>query len=137
MLSTPIWQVDLEGSELARIEQDGANLVIVLAAARVPGDRQQRGLERTGGHLQGVRLHLLEAHCEGLASAMLGRIDEVSWVCEAGQTRPQTTLTAPSSGATPVRLSLRTALGDTLVVQAQAWRIEWLEGGRFTPSLAC
>jgi len=137
MLSAPLWQVELEGSELARIEQDGANLVIVLAAARVPGDGQQRGLAPTGGHLQGVRLHLLQARCAGLAQAMVGRIDEVSWVCEGGQARPRTTLVVPSGSATPVHLSLRTAWGDTFAVQAQAWRIEWLPGGRFTPSLAC
>lgn len=137
MLSPPLWQIELEGSELARIEQDGANLVIVLAAARVPGDRHQRGLEQTGGHLQGVRLHLLEARCTGPVSALVGRLDEASWACEASPPGLRAPVAVPSSGATPVHLSLRTALGDTLSVQAQAWRIEWMPGGRFTPSLAC
>jgi len=138
MPNTPGWQIELSGSELARVEQHGPDLVIVLAAARVPGDRRKQGQGPIDGHLQGVRLHLLQATWKGCPSAMVGRLDEVTWACgQTGATRPRSSLNAPSSGTTPIRLSLCTALGDHLEVQAQAWRIDLLDGGRFTPSLAC
>lgn len=133
------WRIELEGSELARIEQVGGDMVIVLAAARVPEDQRQRGMGLQGGHLQGVRLRLIQARWEGQACAMVGRLDEVNWAGDrAGAAGPRSTLIAPSSAEMPICLSLRTALGDALVVWAQAWRVEWREdGGRFTPSLAC
>lgn len=138
MQNTPDWQIELEGSELARIEQPGSDMVVVLAAARVPGESRHTGLAPLGGHLQGVRLHLLDASSEGQAREMLGRLDEATWTCgQTGATNRRSRLTVPSSGATPICLVLRSAQGDTLVVRAQAWRIEVLEGGRFTPSLAC
>lgn len=134
----PIWQIELAGSEIARIEQHGNDLVVVLAAARVSGDRRQLDPALSGGHLQGMRWHLLEAHWTGEPSALIGRIDEAAWHQSPSLPAPGVALLiAPSSSGTAIHLTLRTALGDTLEVQAQAWRVELLEGGRFTPSMAC
>ncbi len=124
------WQVELTGSEIARIEQHGSDLTVVLAAARVGGDRRQLDPGLSGGHLQGVRWHLLEASWTGEPSALIGRIDEADWLGGAW-------LSVPSSGTQATLLTLRTALGDHLEVHAKAWRVELLEGGRFTPSMAC
>lgn len=134
----PPWSFELPGSEIARIEQDGSDLIVVLAAARVRGDRRQLDPSLSGGHLRGVRCHLLQAGWTGDPCALIGRIDEADWRGDPHQSAPHgTTLRAPSSGTTAVELNLRTALGDNLVVRALAWRIELLEGSCFTPSLAC
>lgn len=132
------WRIEWIGSEIARVEWDGCDLTMVLAAAQVRGDRRQIDPGRSGGHLQGVRCHLIGATWSGEPAALIGRIDEAEWIDGQATAQPgQASMAVPSSGATAIRLSLRTALGDTLEVQAQAWRIELLEGGRFTPSLAC
>lgn len=134
----PPWSFELPGSEIARIEQDGCDLVVMLAAARVRGDRRQLDPSLSGGHLRGVRCHLLQASWTGDPCALIGRIDEADWRGDPPQADGHgTTLKAPSNGATAIELTLRTALGDALVVRAQAWRIELLEGSCFTPSLAC
>lgn len=137
----PIWQIELPGSEIARIEQSGRSLVVLLSAARVGGDRRLLDPALSGGHLQGVRWHLFEASWTGEPSALLGRIDEAEWA-ERGEGLARATpgplmLSAPASGGEVVRLALRTAMGDTLEVQAQGWRVELVNGGRFTPSMAC
>lgn len=132
------WSFELPGSEIARIEQDGSDLVVVLAAARVSGDRRQLDPSLSGGHLRGVRCHLLQASWTGDPCALIGRIDEADWRGDPPKVaRHGAPLKAPSSGATAIELTLRTALGDALVVRAQAWRIELLDGSCFTPSLAC
>lgn len=139
-MSNPLcWQIELEGSELARIDLLDSAMVIVLAAARVPGDKRQRGSGRQDGHLHGVRLHLVHPRWEGPLAAMIGRIDEASWTClhTSATTGPRGTLSAPSSGTTPICLSLRTALGETLVVHCESWRVEVSAHWRWTPSLAC
>lgn len=134
----PLWSFELPGSEIARIEQSGCDLVVVLAAARVRGDRRQLDPALSGGHLRGVRCHLLQASWTGDPCALIGRIDEADWRGDPPQAAGHgATLKAPSSGATAIELTLRTALGDALVVRAHAWRIELLEGSCFTPSLAC
>ena len=138
MLNANTWQIELEGSELARIELSGADVVIVLAAARVPAGLPGQRDEPASGHLQGVRIHLMASRWEGPAHDLVGRIDEAAWTCEKkGATSLRAPLIAPSSGVTPIRLSLRTALGDTWWVHSQTWRVELLAGCRFTPSLAC
>lgn len=133
------WRIELPGSEIARIETQGQDLVVVLAAARVSGDRRQTDPRLSGGHLLGVRWHLLRSRWTGEPSAMIGRIDEATWLHapSSAQARGDIALIAPSSGDTALQLTLTSALGDTLEVQAQAWRVELLAGGRFTPSLAC
>lgn len=132
------WQIELTGSEIARIEQSGRSLVVVLSAARVGGDRRQLDPALSGGHLQGVRWHLLEASWTGEPSALMGRIDEAEWGEGPARATPGLLmLSAPSSGGEVVRLALRTAMGDTLAVRAQGWRVELIDGGRFTPSMAC
>ncbi len=132
------WQIELTGSEVARIESIGKDLVVVLAAARVSGDRRQLEPALSGGHLQGVRWHLLEATWIGEPAALIGRIDEARW-CQGPSRSSQgdVRLEAPSSGDTLIELALTTALGDTLTLRAQAWRVELTQGGRFSPSLAC
>lgn len=127
------WLIELAGSEIARIEQDKDHLTVVLAAARVSDDRRKLDRCQSGGHLQGVRCHLFSATWSGEPGALIGRIDEAEWVCKPAHAP----LIAPSSGTQAVRLSLRTAWGDALEVHALAWQIELLEGGRFTPSMAC
>lgn len=132
------WQIELPGSEIARIEQSGRSLVVVLSAARVGGDRRQLDPALSGGHLQGVRWHLLEASWTGEPSALMGRIDEAEWGKGSARATPgPMMLSAPSSGGEVVRLALRTAMGDTLEVRAQGWRVELIGGGRFSPSMAC
>jgi hypothetical protein len=132
------WKIELMGSEISRVEQRDSGLVVVLSAARVSGDRSQLDPVLSGGHLQGVCWHLFDASWAGDPSALMGRIDEAQWqAAPSPATHGGTSLNAPSSGTTHVQLTLTTALGDTLVVQAQAWRVELVEGGRFTPSLAC
>lgn len=136
------WSIELAGSEIARIEQHGADLVVVLAAARVGGDRRLLDPARSGGHLLGVRWHLFEASWEGMPSSLIGRIDEAVWHSEP-DARTATgmatgmVLQAPSHGDSPTAMTLRTALGDALSVRAKAWRVELPEGVRFAPSLAC
>ena len=136
------WLIELAGSEIARIEQHGADLVVVLAAARVGGDRRLLDPAHSGGHLLGVRWHLFEASWEGLPFSLIGRIDEAEWRSESGShtaTGMATgmTLQAPSNGDSPTALTLKTALGDALLVWAKAWRVELPADVRFAPSLAC
>lgn len=134
----PAWQIELTGSEVARIDQLGGDLLIVLAAARVHGDRRQLDPALSGGHLQGVQWRLLGASWTGEPSAIIGRIDEADWRHAPSQGAPVgVALRVPSSGDDRTCLTLTSALGDTLVVQARAWRIEWMPGGRFVPSRAC
>lgn len=136
------WLIELTGSEIARIEQHDADLVVVLAAARVGGDRRQLDPTLSGGHVLGVRWHLFEASWEGLPSSLIGRIEEARW---RGDSDAQTvtgmasgmTLKAPSHGDSPIALTLETALGDALLVRAKAWRVELPTDVRFAPSLAC
>lgn len=132
------WLIELVGSEIARVEQHGADLVVVLAAAKVGGDRRQLDPTRSGGHLLGVRWHLIEASWEGLPSSLIGRIDEVEW--RDGSNAHMATsvvLEAPSRGDSPTSLTLKTALGDALLVRAKAWRVELRADARLEPSLAC
>ena len=136
------WSIELAGSEIARIEQHGADLVVVLAAARVGGDRSLLDPARSGGHVLGVRWHLFEASWEGLPSSLIGRIDEADWRSESGSQTATgmatgMVLRAPSRGDSPTALTLRTALGDALLVRAKAWRVELPTEVRFAPSLAC
>lgn len=132
------WLIDLIGSEIAVVEPDGADLVVVLAAAQVRGDRKQLDPARCGGHLLGVRWRLVAARWSGQVSALIGRIDEVEWH-RAGPdsnalARP---LKAPGQSDSPLHLSLRTALGEHLTVQARAWRLELEDGARLAPAMAC
>lgn len=138
MTSDVSWLIELAGSEIARVEQHGADLVVVLAAAKVGGDRRQLAPTRSGGHLLGVRWHLIEASWEGLPSSLIGRINEVEW-CDGSNAHRVTgvVLEAPSRGDSPTSLTLKTALGDALQVHAKAWRVELPAGARFAPSLAC
>jgi hypothetical protein len=136
------WSIELAGSEIARIEQHGADLVVVLAAARVGGDRRLLDPARSGGHLLGVRWHLFEASWEGLPSSLIGRIDEAEWRSESGSHMAMgmatgMNLQAPLHGDSPTALTLKTALGDALRVRAKAWRVELPAEVRFAPSLAC
>lgn len=132
------WTIELAGSEIARVERRGDDIVVVLSAARVRGDRSQLDATVSGGHLHGVSCHLLQASCEGDASALFGRIDEASWQgMPTSGTFAEAMLNVPSEGASTVRLTLRTGLGDELSIQARAWRIEVALPLRFTPSLAC
>ena len=132
------WQIELAGSEVARIDQLGDDLLIVLSAARVRGDRRQLEPSLCGGHLQGLQWRLIGASWTGEPSAIIGRIDEAGWRHTPTQAaQVEVALPAQSSGEAPFWLTLTSALGDTLEVQAQAWRIEWMPGARFAPSLAC
>lgn len=138
MPKTFCWQIELEGSELARIEWSGPDMVVVLAAARVPADSSQRGSDRVGGHLHGVKLHLVEPQWQG-PPALIGRIDEASWASprEGVATSRRGRLVAPSMGNDPICMSLHMALGETLLVRCNSWRVELSAGWKFTPSRAC
>lgn len=139
------WRIELPGSEIARVTVNGADLTLVLAAAQVRGDRRQLEAHLSGGHLQGVRCHLIGSTWQGDPAVLIGRIDEAIWVTNDGAARPdadagpgaQAALTVPSSGNAVVHMTLRTAFGDSLEVRASAWRWELAEGGAFTPSMAC
>lgn len=132
------WLIELTGSEIARIEQQGADIVVVLAAARVNGDRRQLASTRSGGHLLGVSWHLSDTSWVGQPSDLIGRIDEADWRSGSHSCQPHNNvLEVPSSGDSPAELTLKTALGDALVVRAQSWRVELPASVRFVPSLAC
>ena len=119
-------------------DRHGGNLIVVLAAARVNGDRRQLDPALSGGHLQGVRWHLLQASWRGTPSALIGRIDEADWRSAPSlSAHGGVMLSVPSLGSTPAHLTLRTALGDALEVQAQAWLVELPDNGGLRPSLAC
>lgn len=132
------WLIELTGSEIARIEQQGADIVVVLAAARVNGDRRQLECARSGGHLIGVSWHLSDANWVGQPSDLIGRIDEADWRNGSSSgLSPSNVLEVPSSGDSPSELTLKTALGDALVLRAKSWRVELPASVRFVPSLAC
>ena len=134
----PPWQIELTGSEIARVEQVGSDLVLMLAAARVSGDRRQLDPGLSGGHLLGVRWRLIQASWTGVPANLIGRIDEADWREDPSPSMlAGLALRVPSSGDRAMQLRLTTALGDTLTVQAQAWQIDWMADGRFAPSLAC
>lgn len=135
------WLIELSGSELAGVATDGSDLIVTLSAARVSGDRSQLDLRLGGGHLRGVRCRLRQASWTGEPSHLIGRIDDATWRTDgdsaaAPRARPDQVF-APSEGLQPVHLWLQTAMGDTLIVQAQGWHIERPPQGSFTPSLAC
>jgi hypothetical protein len=132
------WLIELVGSEIARVEQHGEDLVLVLAAAKVGGDRRQLDPALSGGHLLGVRWHLVQASWVGQPASLFGRIDEAEWRGESGSPMAAgMVLEAPSRVDSPTSLTLKTALGDALLVRAKAWRVELPAGARFAPSLAC
>ncbi len=132
------WLIELVGSEIARVEQHGADLGLVLAAAKVGGDRRQVDPTRSGGHLLGVRWHLLEASWVGLPSSLIGRIDEAEWRDGSGaHMATGAILEAPSRGDSPASLTLKTALVDALLVRAKAWWVELPADARLAPSWAC
>ena len=132
------WLIDLVGSEIAHVEPDGSDLIVVMAAAQVRGDRRQLDPARCGGHLQGVCWRLLEARWSGQISALIGRIDEVDWHRVGPDSGPwANSLRAPGQSDSPLHVSLRTALGEHLTVQASGWRLELADGARLTPAMAC
>lgn len=136
--------IEVEGSELARIEADGLDLLLTLSAARVRGKRSEIDQALCGGHIKGVRWRLIEAECAndqlGLMELMglIGRIDGCDWQTHEGPgVAPNACLLAPSRGETPCRLTLTLAWGDTLAVQAKGWVVSLAEDSAFTPSSAC
>ena len=135
------WLIELSGSELASVAPDGPDLLVTLSAARVSGDRSQLDLHLGGGHLRGVRCRLHQACWTGEPSHLIGRIDDATWRTEVDAGTPQRRqsgqVCVPSEGLQPVHLWLQTAMGDTLIVQAQGWHIERPPQGSFSPSLAC
>ena len=70
------------GTDIRAANTSANDVVIVLAAARVPAGLPGQRDEPASGHLQGVRIHLMASHWEGPAHDLLGRIDEATWACE-------------------------------------------------------
>ena len=137
-LAPASWVIELTGSELARIEVVGPDLVLHWAAARVRGDRSQLDPAVCGGHLSGVRWRLFGARSVGDLSAMVGRIDQVRWESGASaSTLPPGCLQVPACGPSPCLLTLTSAWGDGLSVHARGWAASLDEGSAFTPSQAC
>jgi len=138
-----IWLIDLQGSELASVQADGTDLIVIFSAAKVSGDRRQLDPLIGGGHLRGVHWRLHQARWTGDLSSLIGRIDEADWRIEAQapaqarQPRQADQVCAPSQGSGPVHLRLHTAMGDTLVVDAQGWFVARPPDAAFSPSLAC
>jgi hypothetical protein len=133
--------IEVVGSELARIEVDGLDLLLTLSAARVRGKRSEIDHALCGGHIKGVRWRLIEAErAEGLQGLMgfIGRIDGCDWQTHEGPgLASNACLLVPSRGEGPCRLTLTLAWGDTLAVQAKGWVVSLAEDSAFTPSSAC
>lgn len=136
----PLWRMSLSGSELARITREGDDIVLVFAVAQVRPEAAPRfGQGDDTAYLAGVTWRLLGVDAPtdaSVAGDVMGRLADCElWV--TGESRARVACPLPGSVAGPLRLTLRSALGEVWSVQAQGLVAVLPQDGEARPSLAC
>lgn len=133
--------MSLSGSELARITREGDDLVLAFAVAQVrPATTPHFGQGDDTAYVAGVtwRLRGVDAPAAAASSGgdVIGRLSDCElWV--PGESRARLSCPLPGKVAGPLRLSLRSALGEAWSVQAQGLEAVLPQDGEARPSLAC
>lgn len=133
--------MSLSGSELARITREGDELVLAFAVSQVRPEVAPRfGQGDDTAYLPGVtwRLQGVDAPADAALAGggVTGRLGDCElWV--QGEARARSGCPVPGNVAGPLRLTLRSALGEVWTVQAQALVAALPHDTAAWPSLAC
>ncbi len=128
--------LEFEDSQVSGIHVTGADLQVVLSAARVRGlvGGLVSAAQETEGYLAPVVLVFRQAHWQGERALALGRLqDGELWL--GGQRLRR--LPLPCEHRVAVRARLAFANGVVLDIEAQALECPLAGDEKFTPSLAC
>lgn len=134
----PQWRMSLAGSELARVAQEGDELVLVFAVAQVrPAQSPRFGQGDNTAYVSGVVWRLQDVDCaQTVPGGLVGRLtDSELWVY--GEVRARLAFDLPGTVTGPLTLRLCTALGAVWTRQAQGLTVLLSDGSVPRPSLAC
>lgn len=128
-----MWECQLADSEVAALQRQGGQFTLRFSAlsARAVATGQPAS---DWGYALGVLLRLDGAELVQQDPHALGRIAE-GRLEQGGIVVPAWALPAQHTG--PVTLQLRFANGGRLLVQAQGWHSDFVDGPRFRESYAC
>jgi hypothetical protein len=130
-----MWEWQLSDSELATVQQQGAQMTLHLPAASARALGHPAGAPPSDwGYALGVALDLTQARVQHWDPHALGRIAQGTLSLD-GQALAHLPLPGRGQGAT--QLVLRFSNGAALQLLAQAWQCRFVAEPRFRESYAC